>query len=117
MGECQAPRCVLPDTQEATMHRTRYVVTVALLLLQATVMGSIAHPWTFDELRAKSDLIVITERIATRDAGIKTEFTDVRPPFPVVELNTDFKVLSILKGTPRRPTLVLRHYRQDTDRL
>jgi hypothetical protein len=88
-----------------------------LLFLQATVMGLIAHPWTFDELRAKSDLIVIAERIATRDAGIKTEFTDVRPPFPVVELNTDFKVLSVLKGTPLRATLVLRHYRQDTDRL
>ena len=99
------------------MRRTSYVVIAALLFLQATVAGLIAHPWTFDELMSKSDLIVIAERIATRDAGTKTEFTELRPPFPVVELNTDFKVLSALKGTPARAMLVLRHYRQDTDRL
>jgi hypothetical protein len=99
------------------MRRTSSVVIVALLFLQATVVGLIAPPWTFDELRSKSDLIVIAERVATRDVGFKTEFTDLRPPFPVVELNTDFKVLSALKGTPLRAILVLRHYRQDTDRL
>jgi hypothetical protein len=99
------------------MRRTRHVVMVALLFWQATVMGLIAPSWTFNELRSKSDLIVIAERIATINTGIKTEFTELRPPFPVVELNTDFKVLSALKGTPLRATLVLRHYRRDTDRL
>ena len=99
------------------MRRTSSVVIVALLFSQATVVGLIAPPWTFDELRSKSDLIVIAERVVTRDAGFKTEFTDLRPPFPVVELNTDFKVLSALKGTPLRAIVVLRHYRQDTDRL
>jgi len=98
------------------MRRTCYVVIVALLFLQAAVVGLIAPPWTFDELRSKSDLIIIAERGATRDAGIKTEFTDLRPPFPVVALNTNFKVLSVLKGTPRG-SILLRHYRQDADRL
>jgi hypothetical protein len=98
------------------MRRTCYVVIVALLFLQAAVVGLIAPPWTFDELRSKSHLIVIAERGATRDAGAKTEFTDLRLPFPVVALNTDFKVLSVLKGTPRG-SILLRHYRQDTDRL
>ena len=99
------------------MRRTSHVVIVAWLFLQAPVAGLIAPPWTFDELRSKSDLIVIGERVATRDEGIKTEFTELRPPFPVVELNSSFKVLSSLKGTSPRTMIVLRHYRQDTERL
>src|SRR6266852_2265010 len=99
------------------MRRTGYVVLVGWLFLQAEVAGLIAPAWTFDELMSKSDLIVIAERLATRDAGIKTEFIDLRPPFPVVEMRTAFKVLSALKGTPLQAILVLRHYRPDTDRL
>lgn len=98
------------------MNRTSSIVIVALLFLQMKVVGLIAPLWTFEELQSKSDLIVIAERVATRDVGIKTEFTDLRPPFPVVELNTD-KVLTALKGTLLQASLVLRHYRQDTDRL
>jgi len=99
------------------MRKTGYVVLVGWLFLQAEVAGLIAPAWTFDELTSKSDLRVIAERLATRDAGIKTEFIDLRPPFPVVEMRTAFKVLSALKGTPLRAILVLCHYRQDTDRL
>jgi len=62
------------------MRSISRVVIVALLFLPATVVGLIAPPWTFDELRSKSDLIVIAERVTTRDAGIKTEFTELRPP-------------------------------------
>ena len=99
------------------MRRTGYVVLVGWLFLQAGVAGLIAHAWTFEELMSKSDLIVIAECLATRDAGIKTEFPDLRPRFPVVEMSSTFKVLSTLKGTPLRGILVLRYYRQDTDRL
>lgn len=99
------------------MSRTSAAVIVVLFSMQATVMGLIAPPWTFDDLRAKSDLIVIAQRISTRDAGFTSEFTELQPPFPVVELNSDFKVLTALQGTPGRATVVLRHYRQDTERL
>jgi hypothetical protein len=78
----RSQRCPEPNTLSLSLY----------FFLQATVAGLIAPTWTFDELRSKSDLIVIAERVATRDVGTKTEFTNLRPPFPVVELNTDFKV-------------------------
>jgi hypothetical protein len=85
------------------MRRVSHVVIVALLFFQAPVAGLIAPLWTFDELRSKSDRIVIAERVGTRDADIKTEFTDLRPPFPVIELNTNFKVLLSTKLRGSRP--------------
>jgi hypothetical protein len=70
--------------------------------------------------RGSSGSVSLTESNdaeATRDTGIKTELSHLRPPLPVVELNTEFKVLSLLKGNVSSGTLVLRHYRLDTDRI
>lgn len=100
------------------MHRTlSYTAIVVWLFVRATVIAQLGDAWTFDALRAKSDLVVIAERVSTSDTGIAAELTDLRPPFPVVEMHTEFKVLSTLQGTPLGMRLVLRHYRRDTDRL
>jgi hypothetical protein len=69
------------------MRRTCHVVIIASLFSQATMVGLIAPSRTFDELMSTS------------------------------ELNTDFKVLASLKGTPLRAIIVLRHDRQDEERL
>ena len=98
------------------MYRTWYLL-IGLLLWRAETATQIGYLWSSDELKAKSDLVVIAALIATRDTGVRTEINDLQPPFPVVELNTEFKVSSILKGTLPGETFVLRHYRLDTDRL
>jgi len=93
------------------------VASLAWLLAQATPSAQLSYAWTFDELRSKSDLIVIAERSATHDTGVKATLTEYQPPFPVVELNTSFRALTVLKGALHQPTVVLRHCRTDADHL
>ena len=99
------------------MQKTGYVVIWLLLLQLGGRAGQIGYLWSFDDLRSKSDLVVIAAVVATRDTGIRTVINELQPPFPVVELNTQFKIVSVVKGTSSGEMLVLRHYRLDTDRL
>jgi hypothetical protein len=112
------------------MKTTRFAfgLTVASLGLAALVQGSglplalasggqLGHLWSLEELTLKSELVVVAERISTQDTGIKTENTDLRPPLPVVEMTTAFKVLTVFKGRPLASSVVLRHFRLDADRI
>jgi hypothetical protein len=99
------------------MRRCALGLLAALMLLQQNLSAQLGYLWSPDELRAKSDLVVIAVTVSTRDTGTRSEIRDLRPPFPVVEMQTEFRVLSILKGALTRDTLVLRHYRVDSDRL
>ena len=99
------------------MQKTGYVVIWLLLLQLGGRAGQIGYLWSFDDLRSKSDLVVIAAVVATRDTGIRTVINELQPPFPVVELNTQFKIVSVVKGTSSGEMLVLRHYRLDTDQL
>lgn len=98
------------------MQRTAYVI-VALVLLHVAATAQVGYLWSFNERTSQSDLVVIAARVATRDTGIRTTTTDLNPPFPVLELNTEFKIVSVLKGIPPGDTLTLRHYRWDNDQL
>jgi hypothetical protein len=73
--------------------------------------------WTFEELQVTSDLVVIAEMLDTHDTNVRTLLTDIRPPYPAVERNTEFKALTTLKGHIESATLKLRHYRTDTELL
>src|SRR2546430_10203845 len=103
--------------QDCLMQKTGYVVIWLLLLQLGGRAGQIGYLWSFDDLRSKSDLVVIAAVVATRDTGIRTVINELQPPFPVVELNTQFKIVSVVKGTSSGEMLVLRHYRLDTDQL
>ena len=43
--------------------------------------------------------------------------TEVQPPYPVVELNTEFNVLTTLKGKAPNAHIVLRHFWRDAERM
>ena len=98
------------------MRHALYLV-IGLLLLRAETAAQVGYLWSFDELTAQSEVVVIATPGATQDTGIRTELSDLRPPLPVVELNTEFKILATLKGNVPGGTLVMRHYRLDTDRI
>jgi hypothetical protein len=98
------------------MRKASYLV-IGLLLLRVEAVSQMGYLWSFDELTAQSEVVVIATPGATQDTGIKTELDDLQPPLPVVELHTEFKVLSLLKGNVSSGTLLLRHYRLDTDRI
>ena len=81
--------------------------------LAAKHMGQIGYLWEPDELQRVSELIVVGTPLGTRDTGNRRELTELKPPLAVIELLTEFRVLSVLKGTISDSTLQLRHYRLD----
>jgi hypothetical protein len=87
----------------------------------ASLAGSqIAYRWDFDELTAKTDVIVIAEYVGSDDTRHRSEHPGLKPGLPVVELATNFRILAVLKPDTRaisRNTtqVTLKHYRIDWD--
>jgi hypothetical protein len=67
--------------------------------------------WTFQEMFAKSDLVVIAAPIASFETGEHTALKDIAPPVEVLGLSTEFQVRLVLKGDKEMNKLVLHHYR------
>ena len=96
-------------------------ITVAIIACFGHASGSghqIGYAWTFSELAAKSDVIAVAAWIQTTNTDVRTTITEnISPGLPSVELNTDFKVLTVFKGNESLSRITLVHYRLDTDRL
>jgi hypothetical protein len=99
------------------MRSTAIGVFTVSMLLSVRPAAQIGYLWSAEELRAKSDVVAIATPIRTTETETKTELRELQPPFPVVELQTAFRVLTILKGNAPQPILLLRHYRADESRL
>ena len=85
---------------------------LCLIAASLSVHAQIGRIWSFEELRAESDLVVIATKGTTREIGKSTLMSS----FPVIEVSTDFKVVLTLKGDVVE-ILRLRHYRWDRERL
>ena len=53
--------------------------------------------WTPEELTAKADMIAIVEVISTRDTGRTQVHPSLQPRLPVVEMESELRVLALLK--------------------
>ena len=65
--------------------------------LPCAAHAQIGYLWDIEELRARADLVVVAEWIATEDTGRQVEHLDLKPWLPMIELRTTFKLLTILK--------------------
>jgi len=100
------------------MHR---VLAAALTFAAAAAGGRAQHVWTFDELTAKADLVVIASHISSQDTGRRRTHPELKGDVRAVEMRTELRVLQVLKGDPTGvvrtgATVALRHYmviRQD----
>ena len=100
-------------------------IIVAVLLGLVAARTSIDAPqigylWSFDELTAKADLVVIAEHVGTADTGRRREHPDLRPAMPVAELESTFDVMTVFKpdvgatsGAIRE--VRLKHFRPDLE--
>lgn len=77
---------------------------LAVIPSAPSLSAQIGYLWSFEERLAKADLVVIARRMETRDTGVRTFHVQL-PSLPVVELNTEFKVLAVLKGDDPHATL------------
>jgi len=94
------------------MHRA---LAAALTFAAAAAGGQAQHVWTFDELTAKADLVVIASHLSTQDTGRRRIDPELKPEARAAELRTELKVLQVLKadharGVAAGATLSLRHY-------
>jgi hypothetical protein len=99
------------------MRRALYATVGLLLSGQPLLTAQVSYLWSFEERVADADLVVIAESAGTRETANRTVITELTPPFPAIEVQTEFKILVVLKGTTGSDTLLLRHYRWDRDRL
>jgi hypothetical protein len=86
-------------------------VTLSVLLALAT-LGQ-ARPvavWTYKELAAQADLIVIATPISSRDTREKTQIPVLK--IPAIGVETKFEVLAVLKGRKDLKTFAFFHLRE-----
>ena len=88
------------------------VIVVALVL--ATSAAGYLGSFTYDDMFARSDLVVIARPYRSRDTGRRATDHHVSPAVPVAEVITDCQSLYVLKG-PKLKEFKLHHYRDLTD--
>jgi hypothetical protein len=88
------------------------IASVALALLVSHSFGYSITPWSYQDLFATSDFVVIASPLTRpRDTNERMTLQTISPPKPVIGVSTDFKALLVLKG-PKRQRFVLHHYRE-----
>jgi hypothetical protein len=80
-------------------------------LWPASLVARLMKDWTFEEMFAKSDLVVIAMPIATFETGERTALKDIAPPVEVLGLSAEFQVRLVLKGDKGKSKFVLHHYK------
>jgi hypothetical protein len=84
----------------------------------------ILHAWTFQELSAVSEVVLVVERVSFHDSGRRTRLPPpgyrfrATPPLEAAEWEADLKVLLQLKPDPKcdpsvPPQIRMRYYRTE----
>lgn len=93
------------------MKRLIFFISIAALV--TPLIARLTREWTFQEMFAKSDLVVIATPIATVQTTEHTALPDLSPAVTVSGLNTEFQVRLVLKGDQKIKKCVLHHYELD----
>jgi hypothetical protein len=69
--------------------------------------------WTYDEMFAKSDLVIIARFKSSKDTGERSTLNDISPPSSVIGVVSEFETLFTFKGSKSVRSFRLHHYRLD----
>jgi hypothetical protein len=81
---------------------------LVLFVMPQVATGQIGYLWSFEERTTQSDLVVVAARLVTRETHNNTTIREVEPPFPLIELQTEFKIRRDRQGMPGSDMVVLR---------
>jgi hypothetical protein len=100
--------------------RVAVAVLLGVMAARTNLGAQVGYLWSFGELGAKADLVVIAEHVRTVDTTRRTDHPELRPALPVAELESAFNVLTVLKvdaaiKSAGAPQLRLKHYRIDSE--
>ena len=92
-------------------------VTIAAALMAGAALS--ASAWQlpslpYEDMVAKSDLVVIARPFSSRDTGERKSDSNVNPPVPVAGVITECQALYVFKG-PRLKRFKFHHFRDLTD--
>ncbi len=93
--------------------KLRTTITIALLAFGLTVFARTSRLWTEAEMRTASDLVVVGTVAKMKDLEETSDIAHFPHQFRGVE--TTFAVSKVLKGNFTNSTVVLHHYRQETN--
>jgi hypothetical protein len=89
----------------------KLVFLMLIAALAAPLTGRLVKEWTFQEMFAQSDLVVIGTPVATVQTAEHTTLPDLSPSVAVLGLNTEFQARLVLKGDQKMKKFVLHHYK------
>jgi len=93
------------------MKKRFVAITAAVLGTAASCVWAYLLPsYSYEDMFAKSDLVVIAKPVASRDTGERKLDRHVNPPVPVASVITQCDALYVLKG-PKLKRFKLHHYR------
>jgi hypothetical protein len=83
------------------MH-VRAAMAIGLMLAMGRAGNAqIGGILTMSDLEAKADVVVIAELRDTKNTGRQTNHPELRPAFPVIEMQSEFEILAVLKPNAR----------------
>ena len=98
------------------MNRALIFPVVVLLVAPPRLPARPIPTYTYDDLLAKSDFVVIAKPSrTTRDTAERKKLTDVNPPSRVIGVETKFETEWVIKGR-KRDRFTLHHYREQPQR-
>jgi hypothetical protein len=97
------------------MMRVVTLLAVAAAISEPATARLAEKDWTFQEMFAKSDLVVIAVPVSSKDTDEHSTLRDISPPESVLGLTTQFEVRLVVKGDMKIKTFVLHHYRLEHD--
>lgn len=92
------------------MNRRTLIAALILLLTVTTTFARPVRIWTYSELTAASDLVVIATCTASADTKEEINLPEM-PSIGVTGVETKFTILTVFKGDPKLKDLTLHHYR------
>ena len=90
------------------------IITATLLIFAMTCLAHarLHQGWSYQELYAQADLVVIAKPISTQDTTEKATLPNGTPgAYHVVGLSTEFEISVVLKGDNSLKKVTLHHYR------
>ena len=105
------------------MHLRAAIAIGLMLAMGRAGNAQIGGILTMSDLEAKADVVVIAELRDTKDTGRQTNHPELRPAFPVIEMQSEFEILAVLKPNARDTSLPgpvgtrirVMYYRHDWD--
>lgn len=93
------------------MRIRKLVPLLVLLIATRPATAHLMYAWSYEEMFAKADLVVIAKPTSTADTEERSKLPGTGDVIALVGVNTTFETRLVLKGGKELKKFVLHHYR------